>query len=105
LSQKLPVDMPALDLEENLMEFRVITEPCIGTKDAACVAICPVNAIHPTKDEADFTTAPQLYVDPDTCIGCGLCDDECPVHAIYRDDDLPPEWKHYAKINADHFRR
>jgi ferredoxin len=87
------------------MDFRVIAEPCIGTKDAACVAICPVDAIHPTKAEAEFATAKQLYVDPDTCIGCGLCDDECPVHAIFREDDLPQEWKHYAKINADHFRR
>ena len=50
----------------------IIAEPCIGTKDTACVAVCPVDCIHPTKDEADFATADQLFIDPDTCIDCGL---------------------------------
>src|SRR5690606_32707461 len=54
-----------------------IAEPCIGTKDTACVAVCPVDCIHPTKEEADFATAEMLYIDPDTCIDCGLCVDEC----------------------------
>jgi ferredoxin len=57
----------------------VIAEPCIGTKDTACVTVCPVDCIHPRKDEADFGEAKQLYIDPDTCIDCGLCVDECPV--------------------------
>ena len=50
----------------------VITEPCIGTKDSSCVAVCPVDCIHPRKDESEFTPATQLYIDPDTCIDCGL---------------------------------
>ena len=57
----------------------VITEPCIGTKDTACVAVCPVDCIHPRKDEAPFEGANQLFIDPDTCIDCGLCVDECPT--------------------------
>ena len=35
----------------------IIAQPCIGTKDTACVAVCPVDCIHPTKDDADFATA------------------------------------------------
>ena len=54
----------------------IIAQPCIGTKDTACVTVCPVDCIHPTKDEPDFATAEMLYIDPDTCIDCGLCVDE-----------------------------
>ena len=50
----------------------IIAEPCIGTKDTACVEVCPVDCIHPTKEEADFESADQLYIDPETCIDCGL---------------------------------
>jgi Na+-translocating ferredoxin:NAD+ oxidoreductase RNF subunit RnfB len=32
----------------------VIAEPCIGTKDTACVDACPVDCIHPKKDEAKY---------------------------------------------------
>ena len=44
----------------------IITEPCIGTKDASCVAVCPVDCIHPRKDEGDFGADKMLYIDPDT---------------------------------------
>jgi ferredoxin len=70
----------------------VIAQPCIGTKDTACVAVCPVDCIHPTKDEAAFAEAQMLYIDPDTCIDCNLCVDECPVTAIFPQDELPAEW-------------
>jgi ferredoxin len=80
-----------------------IAEPCIGTKDTACVNVCPVDCIHPTKEEADFASAEQLYIDPDTCIDCGLCVDECPVKAIFPEDDLPEKWHNYIQINTDYF--
>src|SRR5579883_2415542 len=51
----------------------VIAEPCIGTKDTACVDVCPVDCIHPRKDEANFADATQLYIDPAECIDCGAC--------------------------------
>ena len=51
----------------------VIAEPCIGTKDTSCVDVCPVDCIHPTKDEAAFESDDMLYIDPDTCIDCGPC--------------------------------
>ena len=85
--------------------IRVITEPCVNCKDTACVNVCPVDAIHPRKDEPEFAAAAQLYIDPDTCIGCTLCEDECPVKAIYPEDEVPPHWRHYIQINADHFVR
>ena len=83
----------------------VITEPCIGTKDTACVEVCPVDCIHPTKKEGDHGVQQQLYIDPDTCIDCGLCVDECPVQAIFPQDDVPAEWKKYIQINADWYKK
>lgn len=82
-----------------------ITEPCLGVKDTSCVDVCPVDCIHPTKEEADFGRAEQLYIDPDTCIDCGLCVDECPVKAIFPDDELPEKWKKYIEINAAYFQK
>ena len=43
--------------------------------------------------------------DPEACIDCGLCVDECPVQAIFPQDDVPAEWRKYIQINADHFKR
>jgi ferredoxin len=83
----------------------VITEPCIGVKDTACTAVCPVDCIHPRKDETDFKVATQLYIDPDTCIDCGLCVDECPVKAIFAEDDVPAQWKQHIQLNAEYFKK
>ena len=83
----------------------IIAEPCIATKDASCVEVCPVDCIHPTKGEGTFAEATQLYIDPDTCIDCGLCVDECPVRAIFPGEDLPEEWKKYIQINADWYKK
>jgi ferredoxin len=81
----------------------VITKPCIGVKDTACVVVCPVDAIHPTREESDFDRVDQLYIDPDTCIDCGLCVDECPVAAIYQDEDVPAEWQDFIDKNAAYY--
>ncbi len=81
----------------------IIAEPCVNTKDTACVDVCPVDCIHPVKDAADFDSVDQLYIDPDTCIDCGLCVDECPVKAIFPEEDLPEEWTDYIAKNAEHF--
>jgi ferredoxin len=83
----------------------VIAEPCIGTKDTACVDACPVDCIHPSKRESEFETAEQLYIDPQECIDCGACVPVCPVSAIFAADDLPDKWKHYADVNAQHYGR
>jgi NAD-dependent dihydropyrimidine dehydrogenase PreA subunit len=70
----------------------VIAEPCIGTKDTACVDVCPVDCIHPRKDEADFEAETQLYISPVECIDCGACVPVCPVTAIFALEDLPEKW-------------
>jgi NAD-dependent dihydropyrimidine dehydrogenase PreA subunit len=70
----------------------VIAEPCIGTKDTACVDACPVDCIHPKKDEDGFAEADQLFIDPVECIDCGACVPACPVSAIFAQDDLPEKW-------------
>ncbi len=66
-----------------------ITDPCIGTKDTACVDVCPVDCIHPRKDEPEFQEASMLYIHPEECIDCGACIPACPVAAIYADADTP----------------
>ena len=84
----------------------VIAQPCIGAKDTACVTVCPVDCIHPTKSELEaFEAAEMLYIDPDTCIDCGLCVDECPVKAIFPDVDMPAEWVDFIDRNADYFKK
>ena len=82
----------------------VIAQPCIGTKDTSCVEVCPVDCIHPTADASNYDAAEQLYIDPDVCIDCGLCVDECPVQAIFQDQDLPAEWNDFIQKNADYFK-
>jgi ferredoxin len=81
----------------------VIAEPCIGTKDTACVEVCPVDCIHPTKDEAEFEEAKILYINPDECIDCAACEPECPVDAIFEEAELPAKWAEYLEINAKWF--
>lgn len=83
----------------------VIAQPCVNTKDTSCVSVCPVDCIHPTKDEPEFETEAQLYIDPATCIDCGLCVVECPVQAIYPQEDLPAEWRGFTQINLDYYMR
>ena len=81
----------------------VITEACIGIKDAACVDICPMDCIHPRKDEPGYATADQLFIDPVECIDCGACEPECPVNAIYHEDDVPEEYQVYIAKNREAF--
>src|SRR4029079_17409130 len=101
--QPCPYNPPS---EGSLLHMaHIIAQPCIGTKDTACVAVCPVDCIHPTKDEATFAEAEMLYIDPDTCIDCGLCVDECPVTAIFPQEDLPAEWAEFIEKNAAYYKK
>lgn len=83
----------------------VITQPCVGTKDAACVAVCPVGCIHPTKDEPGYETAEMLYIQPGQCICCRMCVAECPVGAIFDEPDVPAEWRHFIEKNAAYYAK
>jgi len=90
----------------------VIAEPCESTCDTACVDFCPVDAIHGSRpiDEiralaATARSGLRLYIDPEACICCAACEPECPVGAIFDEDDLPEQWRHYAALNAAHSPR
>lgn len=82
-----------------------ITQPCIGVKDNACVEVCPVECIHPTKTEAAYATVEMLYIDPVTCIDCGACQSVCPVTAIFPNEQVPEQWKNFIEINANYYKK
>ena len=81
----------------------IIAEPCIDTKDTACVDVCPVDCIHPKQDEPDFDESTMLYINPEECIDCGVCETACPVTAIFAEDNVPEKWKEYIGTNYEHF--
>lgn len=69
----------------------VITEPCIGVKDASCVDVCPVNCIYEGEE--------QYYINPQECIDCAACEVACPVTAIFYEESVPEEWVSYVDKN------
>ncbi|MCC6487306.1 MAG: ferredoxin family protein [Candidatus Hydrogenedentes bacterium] len=71
----------------------VVAEPCIKCKYTDCVAVCRVDCFHEGMN--------MLTIDPDECIDCGACVDECPVHAIYPEEDLPEKWQHFIALNKE----
>ena len=73
----------------------VIAEPCVDVLDQACVDVCPVDCIHFEEGKDRM-----LYIEPDECIDCGACEPECPVEAIFTEEDVPDEWKPYTEINV-----
>lgn len=93
-----------LTIGRSVMTF-IITEPCIGTKDTACVDACPVDCIHPRSDEPEFESESQLYIDPEECIDCGACVPECPVEAIFPEDEVPEQWQNYIDINYQWYEK
>ncbi|MFJ6611648.1 FAD-dependent oxidoreductase [Streptomyces sp. NPDC091289] len=78
-----------------------ITQTCCN--DATCVAVCPVNCIHPTPEERAFGSTEMLHIDPRACIDCGACADACPVDAIFPVDELVAGQREYAEINAAYY--
>lgn len=83
----------------------VIAAPCIGVKDTACVDACPIDVIHPRRDEPGFAEVNQLYINQESCIDCGSCVPVCPVSSIFHADDLPEKWAHFVQINADWYSK
>ncbi|MCC4116757.1 ferredoxin family protein [Aromatoleum toluclasticum] len=71
----------------------VVTEACIRCKYTDCVDVCPVDCF---REGANF-----LVIDPTECIDCTLCVAECPVEAIYAEDDVPEGQRHFIALNAD----
>lgn len=81
----------------------IIGSPCIGTKDTACVDACPVDCIHPKKDEEGFEETQLLFINPEECIDCGACEPACPVSAIWPEDNVPEEEQKYIAMNYEYF--
>ncbi|MBM4411704.1 MAG: 4Fe-4S dicluster domain-containing protein, partial [Chloroflexi bacterium] len=73
----------------------VITEPCIGTQDQACVSVCPVDCIHFEEGKDSL-----LYINPAECIDCGACQPACPVSAIFPEAEVPAEQQRFIEINS-----
>ncbi|UHJ56154.1 FAD-dependent oxidoreductase [Mycolicibacterium fortuitum] len=81
----------------------VITQNCC--KDASCVPVCPVDCIRPAEGGLESASAEMLYIDPESCIDCGACFEECPVGAIHYEEDLPGELQRFKELNAAYFER
>lgn len=71
----------------------VVGDNCIRCRYTDCVDVCPVDC---------FKAGPNfLVIDPAECIDCAVCVPECPAGAIYADQDVPEDQKHYIQINAE----
>ncbi|MBN3005645.1 ferredoxin family protein [Chromobacterium alkanivorans] len=71
----------------------VVTDACIKCKYTDCVDVCPVDCFH---EGPNF-----LAIDPEECIDCTLCVAECPVNAIYAEDDVPSGQEDFVALNAE----
>jgi ferredoxin len=71
----------------------VVTENCIKCKYMDCVEVCPVDCFHEGPN--------MLVIDPEECIDCTLCEPECPVDAIYADDEMPDGQEPFLQLNEE----
>jgi len=71
----------------------VVVEDCIKCKYTDCVDVCPVDCFH---EGPNF-----LVIDPEECIDCTLCEPECPIGAIFADDDVPEGQEKFIALNAE----
>ena len=71
----------------------VVIESCIKCKLMDCVEVCPVDCFHEGPN--------MLVIDPDECIDCTLCEPECPVEAIFSEDEIPAGQEHFLELNAE----
>ena len=77
----------------------IITEPCIGVKDASCVNVCPVDCIHTTDEEEMY------FIDPVECIDCAYCVSVCPVEAIFDEFTVPANQWQFIRKNKAFFQK
>lgn len=71
----------------------VVAQPCFGCKYTDCVVVCPTDCFREGEQ--------MLYIEPSECIDCGACVPECPVEAIFYEDNLPAEWHDFIALNAE----
>ena len=78
----------------------VITSLCRDCVDESCVEVCPVDCIYEYKGDDSDTFPNQLYIDPEECIDCGVCEPECPWEAIFEDQQVPAVFEADIALNA-----
>ena len=61
----------------------IVSESCIRCKYTDCVDVCPVDC---------FREGP---------IDCAVCIPECPVNAIYAEEDVPADQIQFIKLNVE----
>ena len=71
----------------------VVTESCISCRYTDCVDVCPVDCF---REGPNFLT-----IDPDECIDCAVCVAECPVNAIFAEEDVPADQQKFIKLNVE----
>ena len=71
----------------------VVTEACIRCKYTDCVDVCPTDAF---REGPNF-----LVIEPEDCIDCAVCVPECPVNAIYADEDVPKDQLDFIPLNEE----
>jgi len=78
----------------------VITSLCRDCLDVSCVEVCPVDCIVEYKGDKAADWPGQLYIDPEECINCGVCEPECPWEAIFEDEQVPEVFNADVALNA-----
>lgn len=79
-------------IRKAIMAF-VVTGACVDCVYTSCVEVCPVEAFHEAPD--------RLLINPDTCIDCDACVPECPVEAIFAEDDVPEDQQEWIDLNKE----
>jgi ferredoxin len=89
----LKISPPCFQSPEWQKMTHIVSESCIKCKYTDCVDVCPVDC---------FREGPNmLVIDPDECIDCAVCIPECPVNAIYAEEDVPSDQLAFIKLNAE----
>jgi len=71
----------------------VVTEPCLDCKYTDCVVVCPCDCFREGER--------MLFIDPNECIDCDACKAECPVDAIFPEDEVPKAWQEFVTLNRE----
>ena len=74
----------------------VVTERCSGCRYTDCVTVCPVDCFYEVDGDHKM-----VVIDPDVCVDCSLCETTCPVHAIYRDSEVPEPYRDWIDRNRE----
>ena len=78
----------------------VITRLCRDCVDMSCVEVCPVDCIYEYTGKDRETFPNQLFIDPEECIDCSVCEPECPWEAIFQDEAVPDVFQDDTELNA-----